>query len=199
VQELQFQRALVYTVPFMAKKSKQDDRLIWLDLEMTGLDPECHAILEIGSAVTDSQLNILAVGPVFAISQPPSVLAVMDPWCVEQHGKSGLTKRVQESKVSLRDAEHKTLQFLSRHCKPKTSPLCGNSIGQDRRFLVRYMPELNEFFHYRNVDVSSIKELVRRWYPPKFQAPSKRGTHYVLDDIKESIAELKHYRKKVFK
>lgn len=175
------------------------DRLIWLDLEMTGLDPECHAILEIGSVVTDSQLNVIAEGPTFAIFQPPNVLDGMDPWCVKQHGGSGLTQRVKDSKISLRQAERRTLQFLKRYCTPRSSPLCGNSIGQDRRFLYRYMPELNAFFHYRNIDVSSIKELVRRWYPAKFHAPDKRSTHHVLDDIRESIAELRHYRDKVFR
>jgi oligoribonuclease len=183
----------------MPKKSGKNDRLIWLDLEMTGLDPESHAILEIGCAVTDSHLKLIATGPVFAVFQPSRVLALMDPWCVNQHGKSGLTQRVKDSKISLREAERRTLKFLQRYCSPKSSPLCGNSIGQDRRFLVRYMPRLNEFFHYRNIDVSSIKELVRRWYPARFQAPPKRGTHCVLDDIQESIAELKHYRDTVFK
>ena|SRR5258708_2713107 len=183
----------------MPKKPKANERLIWLDLEMTGLDPERHAIIEIGCAVTDSDLHVIAEGPTLAISQPPAVLALMDPWCVKQHGNSGLTQRVKDSKVTIQDAERNTLEFLKRYCKPNMSPLCGNSIGQDRRFLVRYMPKLNEFFHYRNIDVSSIKELVRRWYPPKFQAPLKRSTHHVLDDIRESIAELRHYREKVFR
>jgi oligoribonuclease len=183
----------------MVKNSPRSDRLIWLDLEMTGLDPDCHAILEIGCAVTDSQLRLIAEGPTLVISQPAEVLAQMDTWCIKQHGKSGLTQRVRESRVSLAKAERRTLTFLKRYCRPRTSPLCGNSIGQDRRFLHRYMPKLNEFFHYRNIDVSSIKELVRRWYPAAFQAPAKSGTHHVRDDIRESIAELRHYREKVFR
>ncbi|OGR93373.1 MAG: oligoribonuclease [Elusimicrobia bacterium RIFCSPLOWO2_01_FULL_59_12] len=166
---------------------------------MSGLDPDRHAILEIGCAVTDSQLHVIAEGPVFAIHQSSRVLARMDPWCVKQHGRSGLTRRVRESRVRLAQAERRTLAFLRTYCKPQKSPLCGNSIGQDRRFLQRYMPRLNAFFHYRNVDVSSIKELVKRWYPAKDQAPPKSGSHHVLDDVRESIAELKHYRRSVFR
>ena len=173
--------------------------MIWLDLEMTGLDPEHNVILEVGSAVTDSNLNMIAEGPVFAISQPDSVLTTMDPWCIEQHGKSGLTERSRTSQVSLAEAEEKTLAFVRQHCIPKASPLCGNSIGQDRRFLYKYMPALNAFFHYRNVDVSTIKELVQRWYAPANHAPEKKKTHYVLDDIRESIEELRHYRREIFK
>ena len=182
----------------MAKPKRSKDYLIWLDLEMTGLDPEVHAIIEIGCAVTDSQLNLIAEGPVFAIAQSKKVMAKMDAWCVKQHGQSGLTRRVQESKIDLKKAEAETLQFLKRYCEPKSSPLCGNSIGQDRRFLYKYMPVLNDFFHYRNIDVSSVKELVRRWYPRTFEAPAKKNTHHVLDDVRESIAELKYYRQKVF-
>jgi oligoribonuclease len=183
----------------MPKTELRDDLLIWLDLEMTGLDPERHAIIEIGCAITDSHLNLIAEGPAMAIKQPPKVMARMDPWCVKQHGQSGLTQRVQESTLSLAAAERKTLAFLKRYCRPGTSPLCGNSIGQDRRFLYRYMPTLNKFFHYRNVDVSSIKELVNRWYPEKYRAPRKQSAHHVTDDIRESIAELKHYRDAVFR
>jgi len=178
---------------------RREDRLIWLDLEMTGLEPERHVILEIGCVVTDSQLNMIAEGPVFAIQQPESVLTTMDPWSQDQHGKSGLTQRCRISKVSLAEAEEKTLAFLRLHGVAQASPLCGNSIGQDRRFLHKYMPILNGFFHYRNVDVSTIKELVRRWYPTLANAPEKRKTHYVLDDIRESIEELKHYRREIFK
>jgi len=178
---------------------KKEDRLIWLDLEMTGLEPEHHVILEIGCSVTDSKLNLIAEGPVFAVSHSDSILKSMDPWSQEQHGKSGLTERCQLSKTSLAQAEQKTLAFLRKLCVAKASPLCGNSIGQDRRFLYKYMPQLNDFFHYRNVDVSTIKELARRWYPAKLQAPEKTKTHYVLDDIRESIAELKYYRKHLFK
>jgi oligoribonuclease len=178
---------------------RKEDRLIWLDLEMTGLEPERHVILEIGCVVTDSQLNTIAEGPVFAIHHPDSILDHMDPWSQEQHGKSGLTNRCRSSKISLAEAEEKTLAFLKLHCIEKASPLCGNSIGQDRRFLYKYMTTLSAFFHYRNIDVSSIKELVRRWYPAAKRAPEKSKTHYVLDDIHDSIEELKHYRREIFK
>jgi oligoribonuclease len=177
----------------------QKDRLIWLDLEMTGLEPERHAIIEIGSVVTDGQLNVVSEGPCFVIHQPESVLALMDEWCVKQHGQSGLTQKVRDSQITLAQAEMQTLAFLREHCAERTSPLCGNSISQDRRFLDRYMPTLNAFFHYRNVDVSSIKELVRRWYAPELQAPEKRKTHHVLEDIRESIEELRFYRRTVFR
>jgi oligoribonuclease len=178
---------------------RKEDRLIWLDLEMTGLEPDQHVILEIGSSVTDSHLNVIAEGPVFAVKQSEEILATMDPWSQEQHGKSGLTERCRDSKVTLADAEQKTLDFLKQHCVEKASPLCGNSIGQDRRFLYKYMPRLNSFFHYRNVDVSTVKELARRWYTSSSQAPEKKKTHYVLDDIRESIEELRHYRRTIFK
>lgn len=173
--------------------------LIWLDLEMTGLHPEKDVILEIGTVITNADLTVLAEGPVFAIHQSHAVLDGMDPWCVEHHGTSGLTERCRTSTVTLAQAEQETLQFLQKHCPPSKLPLCGNSIGQDRRFLAKYMPKLNDFFHYRNIDVSTIKELVRRWYPHKMNAPAKKQTHYVMDDILESIAELKHYKENVFR
>jgi oligoribonuclease len=179
----------------MAKKGD----LIWLDLEMTGLDPEIHTILEIGTVVTDADLNTVAEGPVFAIHHSERILSGMEAWSQEHHGKSGLTQRCRESKVNLAQAEKATLAFLQKHCAPKKIPLCGNSIGQDRRFLVKYMPKLNDFFHYRNVDVSSIKELVSRWYPRTPHCPEKKKTHYVLDDIRDSIEELKYYRRTIFK
>ncbi len=179
--------------------TNKESNLVWLDLEMTGLEPEQHVILEIGCVVTDSNLKMIAEGPVFAIKQPESILTTMDPWSQEQHGKSGLTERCRGSKVTLAEAEEKTLAFLKKHCVEKTSPLCGNSIGQDRRFLYKYMPRLNAYFHYRNVDVSSIKELAQRWYPASPKGPEKKKTHYVLDDIRESIAELQHYRRTIFK
>lgn len=175
------------------------DYLVWLDLEMTGLEPDRHVILEIGTVITDSNLNIVAEGPCFAISQSEKILSEMDPWCIEQHGKSGLTQRSRESKTTLKAAEQETLTFLKEHCERRTSPLCGNSIGQDRRFLYKYMPELNEFFHYRNIDVSTIKELVKRWYKSAPSAPEKKKTHHVLDDIHDSIEELRHYRRVIFK
>lgn len=177
----------------------KNDALIWLDLEMTGLDPAQHTILEIGTVVTDSDLKIIAEGPAIAIHHPEVVLASMDPWCVEHHGKSGLTARCRYSKITLVQAEAQTLSFLQKHCLPTKIPLCGNSIWMDRKFLAKYMPTLHEFFHYRNVDVSSIKELVSRWYPASQQSPRKKKTHYVLDDIHESIDELKYYRETIFK
>ena len=183
----------------MPKLTPRKDLLIWLDLEMTGLDPDRHVILEIGCAVSDSDLNVVAEGPALVIAQPVKILEEMDPWCIKQHGQSGLTQKVKDSKLSLAKAEQQTLEFLQQYCQPKSSPLCGNSIGQDRRFLYRYMPQLNEFFHYRNIDVSSIKELVSRWYPTQAHAPEKQKTHHVMDDIRESIAELRHYRQNVFR
>jgi len=177
----------------------KNQELIWLDLEMTGLDPEKHTILEIGTVVTGPELAVIAEGPTIAIHHPNSILDHMEAWSQEHHGKSGLTQRCRDSKVSLKQAEAQTLAFLKKHCAPKKLPLCGNSIGQDRRFLVKYMPTLNAFFHYRNVDVSSIKELVSRWYPDHQNGPEKKKTHYVLDDIRDSIAELKHYRQTIFK
>jgi len=175
------------------------DYLIWLDLEMTGLEPEQCVILEIGCLVTDSNLHTIAEGPVIAIHHPDAILDHMEAWSQEQHGKSGLTQRCRESKVSLADAEAKTLAFLKEQAEAKASPLCGNSIGQDRRFLYKYMPTLNEFFHYRNVDVSTIKELARRWYPASMAGPEKKNPHSVLEDIRESIQELSHYRRTIFK
>lgn len=173
--------------------------LIWLDLEMTGLEPDRHVILEIGCSVTDKELNLIAEGPCFAIEHPERILTTMDPWSQEQHGKSGLTERCRKEGVPIETAEARVLAFLKEHCQEKGSPLCGNSIGQDRRFLYKYMPTLNAFFHYRNVDVSTIKELVKRWYPAGPQSPEKNKTHMVLDDIRDSIEELKFYRAHFFK
>lgn len=178
---------------------KSKEHLIWLDLEMSGLDPDRHVILEIGSVITDNQLNLIAEGPSLIIHQSEAALSSIDPWCVKQHGDSGLLDRVRHSNVSLEQAGARTLDFLRNYCFENTSPLCGNSIGQDRRFLRKYMPALEAFFHYRNIDVSSIKELVQRWYPKEFQAPEKSETHHVMDDIRESLAELQHYRQTVFK
>ena len=176
-----------------------EKNLVWLDLEMTGLDPEKDVILEIATVVTDSQLNILAEGPCLALHQPDDTLDGMDPWCVDQHGKSGLTQRCRDSRVSVLDAQARTLEFLSHWCAAGKSPLCGNTIGQDRRFLVKYMPRLHDFFHYRSIDVSSIKELVQRWYPESKYEYSKSKQHLSLEDVRESIAELVHYRKTVFR
>lgn len=175
------------------------DNLIWIDLEMTGLDPEHDYIIEIATIVTDADLNVLAEGPSLVIHQPDSVLDSMNEWCVNQHGQSGLTQRVRESDISEREAEQQTIAFLMEHVDKGVSPMCGNSIGQDRRFLYRYMPELEAFFHYRNLDVSSVKELARRWRPDVLSSLRKKGSHLALDDIRDSIAELQHYREYFFK
>jgi oligoribonuclease len=172
----------------------KDLNLIWIDLEMTGLDPERDHIIEIATIVTDSQLNTLAEGPVLAVHQSDEVLAGMDEWNTSHHGSSGLTDRVRQSKVSVRDAELQTIAFLREHVDPGKSPICGNSIGQDRRFLVKEMQELEAYFHYRNLDVSTLKELVRRWRPELLDGFSKQGSHLALDDTRESIEELRYYR-----
>ncbi|AGV17741.1 MULTISPECIES: oligoribonuclease [Vibrio] len=179
--------------------SFSDQNLIWVDLEMTGLDPETHKIIEIASIVTDSELNILAEGPVLAIHQPEEELAKMDDWCTNTHTASGLVERVRNSQISEQDAVAQTIEFLEKWVPKGASPICGNSIGQDRRFLYKHMPELEEFFHYRYVDVSTLKELARRWQPEVLNGFTKQGTHLALDDIRESIAELKYYRGTIFK
>jgi oligoribonuclease len=176
-----------------------ENNLIWIDLEMTGLEPDTDVIIEMATIVTDSELNILAEGPVFAIHHPDSVLAAMDEWNTNQHGKSGLTQRVRESSISVAQAEAATIQFLEQWVPKGKSPICGNSIGQDRRFLVRGMPTLESYFHYRNLDVSTIKELARRWRPDVLAGVKKSGAHLALDDIKDSIAELQHYRATFFR
>ncbi|MFT4996733.1 MAG: oligoribonuclease [Chitinophagales bacterium] len=177
--------------------SKQDN-LIWIDLEMTGLYPETDVIIEIATVVTDKDLNFIAEGPELAIHQSAETMAAMDDWNTNQHGGSGLTQRVIASPISTRDAELATIEFLQHHVDKGASPICGNSIGQDRRFLVKYMPELEDYFHYRNLDVSTIKELAKRWRPAALDGFDKRGSHLALDDVKDSIAELAHYRKTFF-
>lgn len=177
----------------------EGNNLVWIDLEMTGLDPEKERIIEMATIVTDSELNLVAEGPVIAIRQPDSLLDAMDEWCTRTHGESGLTQRVKESNTSERDAEQETIEFLKQYVAPGKSPLCGNSIGQDRRFLVKYMPELEGYFHYRNLDVSTIKELARRWRPDVLAGVKKKGSHLALDDIRDSINELRHYRETFFK
>jgi oligoribonuclease len=176
-----------------------ENNLIWIDLEMTGLDPDTDVIIEIATLVTDSNLNILAEGPVYAIHQPAEVMAAMDEWNTNQHGKSGLTQRVLESKINLAQAEADTIAFLEQWVPKGKSPICGNSICQDRRFLVRGMPKLEAYFHYRNLDVSTVKELARRWRPDVLAGVKKSSAHLALDDIKDSIAELRHYRDTFFK
>jgi oligoribonuclease len=173
--------------------------LIWIDLEMTGLNPETDVIIEIATVVTDAQLNVLAEGPVIAVHQSDALLDGMDEWCTRTHGQSGLTERVRNSTIDTAEAERRTLEFLQQHVDARTSPMCGNSICQDRRFLARYMPALEAFFHYRNLDVSTIKELARRWQPDALRGFNKRATHLALDDIYESIDELKHYRATFFR
>lgn len=173
--------------------------LVWIDMEMTGLDPEENVVLEIATIVTDKDLNVLAEGPVIAIHQSDEELAKMDDWNVNTHTKSGLVARVKASQHDEAKAVAETLDFIRQWVPERTSPLCGNSIGQDRRFMVKHMSELEAFFHYRNVDVSTIKELVRRWQPELLDQFKKSGTHQALDDIRESIAELQFYRSHVFK
>ena len=173
--------------------------LVWIDMEMTGLDPEENVVLEIATIVTDKDLNVLAEGPVIAIHQSDEELAKMDDWNVNTHTRSGLVARVKESQYDEARAVAETLDFIRQWVPERTSPLCGNSIGQDRRFMVKHMSELEAFFHYRNVDVSTIKELVRRWQPELLDQFTKSGSHQALDDIRESIAELQFYRSHVFK
>ncbi|CBV41616.1 oligoribonuclease [Halomonas elongata] len=170
-------------------------RLVWIDLEMTGLDPERERIIEVATLITDADLNVVAEGPVLAVHQPDALLEAMDDWNQKTHGGSGLTERVRASAIDTAEAERRTLAFLHEHVAPGTSPMCGNSVHQDRRFLEREMPELLAFFHYRNLDVSTLKELAKRWNPGALVGFSKRNVHLAMDDIKESIAELAHYRR----
>jgi len=174
---------------------KNNDNLIWIDLEMTGLYPERDYIIEIATVVTDAQLNILAKGPVFAIKQPREMMNSMDDWNTRQHTRSGLVDRVLASDINEAEAERKTIEFLSAYVDKGKSPMCGNSICQDRRFLYKYMPELAEFFHYRNLDVSTLKELAKRWKPQIMSGLIKESKHLALEDICDSIEELQYYRK----
>lgn len=174
----------------MDKKSN----LIWVDLEMTGLNPQTDRIIEIATVVTDKNLEVIAEGPCLVVHQSDAALDAMDEWCTKHHGESGLTQRVKDSKVTEQEAEQQTLDFLHDWVAPGESPLCGNSIWQDRRFIINYMPKLEEFCHYRNLDVSTLKELARRWRPDILDGVKKKGSHRALDDILESINELRHYR-----
>ncbi|MGF1687805.1 oligoribonuclease [Photobacterium japonica] len=176
-----------------------DKNLIWIDLEMTGLDPETHQIIEIATIVTDPELNILAEGPVLAIHQPEAELAKMDDWCTNTHTNSGLVERVRQSQVDEAEAVRQTIAFLAQWVPKGASPICGNSIGQDRRFLYKHMPELEQYFHYRYLDVSTLKELTRRWKPEVLEGLHKKGSHLALDDIRDSISELRYYREQIFK
>lgn len=178
---------------------KQNElNLIWIDLEMTGLTPETDVIVEIATIVTDPELNILAEGPVLAISQPEEKLELMGDWVREQHTKSGLLDRIRASTVTVQDAENQTLEFLAQYVPANKSPMCGNSICMDRRFLYQYMKNLEQYFHYRHIDVSTIKELALRWKGDIMSDLKKQGKHLALDDIKDSIAELSFYRTRVF-
>jgi oligoribonuclease len=173
------------------------DNLAWIDMEMTGLQPDSDRVIEIAIVVTDPQLVFLAQSPVWVIHQPDEVLNAMDSWNKGTHGKSGLIEKVRASTLTESQAERAAIEFLSQHVPPSSSPMCGNSICQDRRFLARWMPQLEAYFHYRNLDVSTLKELVRRWKPEAAKGLVKEGKHEALADIYESIEELKHYRKTV--
>lgn len=178
--------------------SPSAELLVWVDLEMTGLDPSREHIIEIATLVTNGELEIVAEGPNIAIWQPDSLLAQMDDWCTRTHTQSGLVERVRSSTIGVAEAERLTMDFLAQWVVPGSSPLCGNSIAHDRRFIRRYMPDFDKFLHYRMIDVSSIKELVRRWYGGGAHPPKKAGHHLALDDIRESVEELRWYRRNVF-
>jgi len=182
-----------------SQKTARETNLIWIDLEMTGLDPEKERIIEIATIVTDSNLNTLAEGPVIAIHQTDELMNSMDEWCTKTHAGNGLTARVKASTTSEREAELATLAFVKEHVDAGCSPICGNTIGQDRRFLVKYMAEFEAFFHYRNLDVSTLKVLASLWNPNALEGFKKQNTHLALDDIRESIGELQHYREHFLK
>ncbi len=173
---------------------QSENNLIWIDLEMTGLEPQSDVIIEIATLVTDENLNHLAEGPVIAIHQPDAILDAMDEWNTNQHGKSGLTQRVKDSHYTIEQAEQETLAFLRKWVPEGVSPMCGNSICQDRRFMARLMPELEAYFHYRNLNVSALKELAKRWNPEIYKGFEKNSSHLAMDDIKDSIDELAYYR-----
>lgn len=180
----------------MSKPSSNN--LVWMDLEMTGLDPDKEMIIEIATLVTDGDLNILEEGPCLAVKQSNAILSHMDAWNTSTHGASGLTTRVMQSKITDAQAERTTLDFIKQYCLPQTSPLCGSSIAQDRRFLIKYMRELHDYFHYRSIDVTSVKELIKRWFPHGVKFPKKSQAHSANIDIRESLQELVFYRKHYF-
>lgn len=179
--------------------NQAEENLIWIDLEMTGLDPETDRIIEIATLVTDKDLNVLAEGPVRAIRQDEALLEGMDAWNTRQHNQSGLVARVRASDVDEAEAQRETLEFLAEYVPQGASPMCGNSICQDRRFLARYMPELEAFFHYRHIDVSTLKELAKRWAPEAAKGFKKQSSHLAMDDIRDSLAELAYYRETLLK
>mgnify|MGYP000730402081 CR=1 FL=1 len=174
--------------------AQDQNNLIWLDMEMTGLEPDRDRIIEVAIVITDSNLQTVAEGPVLAVHQPDSVLDAMDEWNRNTHGKSGLIDRVRASTLDENAVAERLLEFVQTHVPKRTSPMCGNSVCQDRRFMARYMPTLEEWFHYRNLDVSTLKELARRWRPEVYEGVQKKGKHEALADIYESINELRHYR-----
>ena len=178
---------------------KSPSHLVWMDLETTGIDDRTCSILEIATIITDKDLNIVEEGPSLVIHQPETVLTKMDPWCIDQHGASGLSTASLKSKISLAEAEEQTFAFVKTHCLRGKAPMCGNSIGFDRRFIMHHMPKLNGYLDFRNVDVSSTKELVFRWYPGMVEKIVKKSTHRALDDIRESIDEMRFYRQHVFR
>lgn len=178
---------------------KNQNNLCWLDMEMTGLNPDTDKIIEIAMIITDSDLNVLAQSPVYAIHQSDEILNSMDSWCTDTHTRTGLVERVKSSTYTEAQVEAELLAFMQTWLPEKTTPMCGNTIHQDRRFMVRYMPKLENFFHYRNLDVSTLKELARRWNPAVHKGVVKKGAHQALDDILESIEELKHYRQTFLK
>ncbi len=177
---------------------KNKDHVVWVDLEMTGLDPDKEGIIEIACIITDKDLNVIEEGPDLVIRQPQKLLKAMDAWNQKQHKKSGLIDAVTQSKITLRRAEKTILDFIKKHCVPHKATLAGNSIYHDRRFIIKYMPRLDKFLHYRMIDVSTIKDLVRRWYPKDKELPKKSDSHRALADIRESIEELRYYRKHYF-
>jgi oligoribonuclease len=177
----------------------RSDNLVWLDMEMTGLDPEVDGVLEVAIIVTDPDLSLVAEGPVVTVFQEDSLLEAMDEWNVSHHTESGLLARVKAEGIAIDKADEKLVDFLRLHVDAKASPLCGNSIGQDRRFIVRYLPKLDDFLHYRSIDVSTIKELARRWRPEVYAGFQKSGQHQAMEDVRESIEELRFYRKQFFR
>ena len=178
---------------------QNENNLCWLDMEMTGLNPDADRIIEVAMIITDADLNVVAQSEVYVIHQSDEVLNGMDAWNTATHGRTGLTQRVRDSRLTEAEVEEKLLDFISAWIPEKTSPMCGNTIHQDRRFMVRYMPKLEAYFHYRNLDVSTLKELARRWHPAEAKGVVKRGSHQALDDILESIEEMRYYREHFLK